>query len=57
MVLPEWAPDLPSNNRLGWKLFLGTNTLAYNKAVSITTIKSFKQQFPGVKARKTFFGL
>jgi hypothetical protein len=50
----EWALDLPANIRLGWKGLPGTNTLAYNKNLYITAIKSFIVQGPASnRQRKT----
>ncbi len=40
------APALPENIRLGWKGLPKTNTLAYCKNPSITTVKSFIVQWP-----------
>jgi hypothetical protein len=42
------------NNRLGWKGFLGTNTLAYYENLQIMDKKCFITFAPGVNVTKTF---
>jgi hypothetical protein len=38
---------LPTNIRLGWKDFPGTDTLAYYEHLQITDVKSLKTFCPG----------
>ncbi len=53
---PLWGRlhALPTNIRLGWKSFQGTNTLAYYKNVYYG-LKRFMILTPVVNAKKLFF--
>ncbi len=50
------TPALPTNIRLGWKDFPGTNTLAYYENPLITGLKSFITLVPVPKVTKLFYG-
>jgi hypothetical protein len=46
---------LPAKIRLGRKWLILVNTLAYYDTATITAVKSFIVQTPGVKVKKFFF--
>jgi hypothetical protein len=46
---------LSTNNRLGWSVLPGANTLAYYKNLKLTAVKVLITLAPGVNVYKTFF--